>query len=142
MIPTSPANGLYATSSKGMARWREGSLWNNVPNSDFVNPKQAYRNWANLLKTASISARASHSAMHLWGPNPNPRPSTLNFRCMSKTSGLGKKSSSRFPDWLEAIMPSPALMCYSIVSMPLTRHLCERYLLYHRSQHQPWRLAS
>lgn len=33
---------------------------------------------------------------------------------MLKVSGFGKTSSSRLADWLEAMMPSPAFMCWGL----------------------------
>lgn len=67
-----------------------------------------------VQKTISSSARDSHSAMHRCSPYPYPNAdSAPRLRCMSKVSGLEKTSSSRFPDWVAAIIPSPALMGYN-----------------------------
>lgn len=49
--------------------------------------------------------------MQRCAPNPKPSGSSLgHLRCKSNLSALAKISSSRLADWLDAMMPSPALM--------------------------------
>lgn len=67
----------------------------------------------NSQNTAANSAFAKPSAIQRWSPYPNPRGSSAgHWRFMLNLSASVNISSSRFADWLEAMIPSFAFISY------------------------------